>query len=54
MFIIISKTNNVILLLHGCIYISIGEIYWRKIWYNKKYFLPLRPVKRETLLESSF
>lgn len=54
MFIIISKTNNVILLLYECIYISIGEIYWRIVWNNKKYFLPLRPVKRETLLESSF
>lgn len=54
MFIIISRTEKVVLLLHECLYIGIGEIYCRFVWNNKKDFLPLRPVKRETLLESSF
>ena len=54
MFLITSRTEIVVLLLHERLYIGIGEIYCRFVWNNKKYFLPLRPVKRETLLESSF
>lgn len=54
MFIITSRTEKVVLLLHEYLYIGISEIYCIFVWNNKKYFLPLRPVKRETLLESSF
>lgn len=36
MFIIITRTNKVVFLLYGSLYVFISEIYWRFVLNNQK------------------